>query len=158
MSKMARHTRNNKNKKSRYSGNTISCPICGAEVIKVPIDQDVADIFLIPAGDKYVCSAKFIYRSNTSDLQFGKCYGIPVEGALRMLQLPKPFTKEGILELANQRLSQKYITSVISYDPFFKKIQRYLPKETVNEETAIAEKTDEEILSEIDELRGLDDE
>jgi hypothetical protein len=160
MSKM-RHTRKNTKKaqfKSKYKGNSISCPICGAEVVKVDIEQDIADIFLIPAGLKYVCSAKFIYRSNTSDLQFSKCYGVPVEGALRMLQLDKPFEKEDIIALAQQRLTRDYINKVIANDPFFTKISKYCPKQIESVPIKDAEEIKSDVLDEIDELRGLDDE
>ena len=120
----------NKRKRKQYgpSGrvNAISCPLCNAEAIEVELSKAEADLMMIFPGMKYVCSGKFIYRSATGSIQFSDCYGIPVEYAIKVIQM-EGLGKQDVLDVA-KNFSKKYMDNVIQTDPFFKNMASYLPK------------------------------
>jgi hypothetical protein len=78
-------------------------------------------------GPKYVCTSKFIYRTKTDALQFGKCYGIPAEYAIKCKQ--RGISKDEMYVVAS-KFSEKYIREYVMYnDKFFSNIKQFMPKE-----------------------------
>jgi hypothetical protein len=106
----------------------VLCPICDSMTTSVDVPKDIATAFNINPGKKYICTGKFIWRSATNDIQFSKCYGIPVEGAVKMLQLAD-VTKADVINVMQNWAKSSYIKSVIAADQFFKNMTQYIPKE-----------------------------
>ena len=121
---------------NRDSHRRITCPVCDAETIEVEIDKQTADLLMINPGPKFVCIGKFIYRTNASDLQFAKCYGIPSEFAMKALQ--NHFSPVDIIAVVDN-LPEHHVEHVKSQDPFFKNVLKYIIKEEEQEVDVVAE-------------------
>lgn len=120
---MAKRRANRNNKQRKNRGDAFSCPLCDAQAIPVQIDKVHADLMFLQPGIKYVCSGKFIYRSNTSTIQFSECYGIPIEFSIKCRQIGE--TKSDIIHIA-KNFSSDYIQDIMNEDPFFTNVCRYV--------------------------------
>jgi hypothetical protein len=136
-----------KRKNRNRNGKTqVSCPICDAQAIVAEVPKDVAHMLNTEPGMKYVCSGKFIFRSNTQDIQFQQCYGMPVEASIKMLQLidqrtgKHAFSKDEVLDVYNNVASKNpmYMSSLFKYDKFFLNMSNYWRPEPVVDHVDVA--------------------
>lgn len=111
---------NNRNEKPV----AITCPVCNSATIEVNVPGNIATAFNIEPGHKFVCSGKFIYRYKTDDIQFSKCYGVPVEGAVKMLQIEGVNGNDITTVMKNQGTTS-YMGLVMQNDPFFVNVAHY---------------------------------
>lgn len=140
-----------KRKEPRMNDGLVGCPICGAGTIIAEVPSGVATMLSILPGKKYVCAGKFIYRSRPDNVQFQKCYGMPVEAAVRMKQLSekdgkRSFSDQEITDAMTNVATQNfgYAKAVMESDPFFKNVMAFVKPTKISLVEEILEEDDDD--------------